>query len=209
MWLARACAGSMSPKVTPPASGRTKPARVRSRVVLPAPFAPVRATASPDAMWKDRSRNRTRSPRETVRESTEIIRAPSSCESLSMTPRSTWIHGRDPQPSLYPAPPQQAFAARVGDLCAPSSTARSACRFSLKVLLENLLRFEDGVSVTRSDIKAVADWQKQGQGRARDRLPPGPRADAGLHRRARRGRPGRHARRHGGARRRPEERSTR
>jgi aconitate hydratase len=36
--------------------------------------------------------------------------------------------------------------------------------------------------------------------RARDRLPPGPRADAGLHRRAGRGRSGRHARRHGQAR---------
>ena len=30
--------------------------------------------------------------------------------------------------------------------------------FSLKVLLENLLRFEDGRSVTADDIKAVADW---------------------------------------------------
>ncbi len=30
--------------------------------------------------------------------------------------------------------------------------------FALKVLLENLLRHEDGVSVTAADIKAVADW---------------------------------------------------
>ncbi|MEM9279678.1 MAG: aconitase family protein, partial [Pseudomonadota bacterium] len=30
--------------------------------------------------------------------------------------------------------------------------------FSLKVLLENLLRFEDGRSVTADDIKAVAHW---------------------------------------------------
>src|ERR1700758_4798543 len=30
--------------------------------------------------------------------------------------------------------------------------------YSLKVLLENLLRFEDGVSVTRSDIEALLDW---------------------------------------------------
>ena len=30
--------------------------------------------------------------------------------------------------------------------------------FSLKVLLENLLRFEDGRSVTADDIRAVADW---------------------------------------------------
>ena len=32
--------------------------------------------------------------------------------------------------------------------------------FSMKVLLENLLRFEDGVTVTTDDIKAICDWQK-------------------------------------------------
>jgi aconitate hydratase len=32
--------------------------------------------------------------------------------------------------------------------------------FSLKVLLENLLRFEDGRSVKADDIRAVADWLK-------------------------------------------------
>src|SRR6201998_2802314 len=30
--------------------------------------------------------------------------------------------------------------------------------YSLKVLLENLLRFEDGVSVTRTDIEALLEW---------------------------------------------------
>src|SRR5215217_225771 len=30
--------------------------------------------------------------------------------------------------------------------------------FSLKVLLENLLRNEDGVSVTKEDIEALASW---------------------------------------------------
>ncbi|QYK44913.1 MAG: aconitate hydratase AcnA [Xanthobacteraceae bacterium] len=33
--------------------------------------------------------------------------------------------------------------------------------FSLKVLLENLIRFEDGRSVTRDDIKALASWGKK------------------------------------------------
>ena len=33
--------------------------------------------------------------------------------------------------------------------------------FTLKVLLENLLRYEDGVSVRTEDIQALADWQKQ------------------------------------------------
>src|SRR6201995_1691591 len=30
--------------------------------------------------------------------------------------------------------------------------------FSLKILLENLLRFEDGVNVTRADIEALLHW---------------------------------------------------
>jgi len=33
--------------------------------------------------------------------------------------------------------------------------------FSMKVLLENLLRFEDGVTVTVEDIQAIVDWQKE------------------------------------------------
>ncbi|WP_205481249.1 aconitate hydratase AcnA [Sphingomonas arenae] len=33
--------------------------------------------------------------------------------------------------------------------------------FSMKVLLENLLRFEDGVTVTRDDLVAMVDWQKE------------------------------------------------
>ena len=32
---------------------------------------------------------------------------------------------------------------------------------SMKVLLENLLRFEDGVTVTRDDLQAMADWTKE------------------------------------------------
>src|SRR5579871_7047879 len=30
--------------------------------------------------------------------------------------------------------------------------------YSLKILLENLLRFEDGVNVTRADIEALLEW---------------------------------------------------
>ncbi len=33
--------------------------------------------------------------------------------------------------------------------------------YSLKVLLENLLRYEDGVTVSREDVVALADWAKQ------------------------------------------------
>jgi aconitate hydratase len=32
--------------------------------------------------------------------------------------------------------------------------------FSMKVLLENMLRFEDGVTVTTDDVKAIIGWQK-------------------------------------------------
>ncbi len=34
--------------------------------------------------------------------------------------------------------------------------------YSLKILLENLLRFEDGVNVTRNDIEALLNWDPQG-----------------------------------------------
>ncbi|MBV8578641.1 MAG: aconitate hydratase, partial [Acetobacteraceae bacterium] len=35
--------------------------------------------------------------------------------------------------------------------------------YSLKILLENLLRFEDGVNVTRADIEALLDWDPKAQ----------------------------------------------
>ncbi|WP_336973345.1 aconitate hydratase AcnA [Sphingobium aromaticiconvertens] len=44
-------------------------------------------------------------------------------------------------------------AAKLGDV--------SRLPFSMKVLLENLLRFEDGVTVTTDDIQAIVDWQKE------------------------------------------------
>ena len=46
--------------------------------------------------------------------------------------------------------------------------------FSLKILLENLLRFEDGVNVTRADIEALLKWDAR-QHRA-TRSPSRPRA---------------------------------
>ena len=44
----------------------------------------------------------------------------------------------------------QAASAQIGDV--------SRLPKSLKVLLENLLRFEDNVSVKADDIKAIAAW---------------------------------------------------
>ena len=35
--------------------------------------------------------------------------------------------------------------------------------FSLKILLENLLRHEDGVDVTRSDIEALCNWDPRAE----------------------------------------------
>src|ERR1700691_6706165 len=35
--------------------------------------------------------------------------------------------------------------------------------YSLKILLENLLRFEDGVNVRRSDIEALLNWDPKAQ----------------------------------------------
>ncbi len=46
----------------------------------------------------------------------------------------------------------EAAATAIGDV--------SRLPFSLKVLLENLLRYEDGRTVSVDDVKAVADWQK-------------------------------------------------
>lgn len=42
-------------------------------------------------------------------------------------------------------------AAKLGDI--------SRLPFSMKVLLENMLRFEDGVTVTTEDAQAIIDWQ--------------------------------------------------
>ena len=53
-------------------------------------------------------------------------------------------------------------------------TGISALPFSLKVLLENLLRHEDGRTVTRDDIIGLSEWLEQPwQERTRDRISPG------------------------------------
>ena len=75
--------------------------------------------------------------------------------------------------------------------------------FSLKVLLENLLRFEDGRSRHRRRHPRRRRLAEEAQLRPRDRLPPGARADAGFHRRSGGRRPRGDARRDDAARRRP------
>ena len=75
--------------------------------------------------------------------------------------------------------------------------------YSIKVLLENVLRLEDGVSVTRRRRRGDRRLGRRGRAQRRDPLPAGAGADAGLHRRAGGGRPGGDARRDGRDRRRP------
>ena len=59
--------------------------------------------------------------------------------------------------------------------------------YSLKVLLENMLRHEDGISVTARRHRGAGQLGPQRRTRYRDRLRPGPHPDAGLHRRTGRG----------------------
>ena len=67
---------------------------------------------------------------------------------------------------------------------------------SLKVLLENLLRNEDGVTVTQDDIKAFAGWlTDKGSAKHEIAYRPARVFDAGLHRSACCCRLSRHARR--------------
>ena len=75
--------------------------------------------------------------------------------------------------------------------------------FSLKVLLENLLRTEGNGSVDAADVEALARWDAKAAAEQGDRLHARARADAGLHRRARGRRPRRDARRDGRDGRRP------
>ena len=65
--------------------------------------------------------------------------------------------------------------------------------YSLKVLLENLLRNEDGRLVTGEQVRGVGRVGSRAAERHRDPVHPGAGVDAGLHRRPVRGRPGRDA----------------
>ena len=76
---------------------------------------------------------------------------------------------------------------------------------SLKVLLENVLRFEDGTSYTVDDAKAVAGWLDRGALRQGGAVQARAHPAAGFHRRPRGGRSGGDARRDHPSRRRSEE----
>ena len=73
--------------------------------------------------------------------------------------------------------------------------------FSLRILLENLLRFEDGKVVAEKDVEALLAWDPKAEPDTEIGVPPGARRAAGLHRRARGGGSRGDARRHRRARR--------
>jgi len=52
---------------------------------------------------------------------------------------------------------------RIHSLAALAERKVRRLPFSLKILLENLLRFEDGVNVTKGDIDALLDWNPHAQ----------------------------------------------
>lgn len=54
--------------------------------------------------------------------------------------------------------------------------------YSLKVLLENLLRTEDGANITADHIRALGGWDSQAQPSQEIQFTCGPRDHAGLHR---------------------------
>jgi aconitate hydratase len=66
--------------------------------------------------------------------------------------------------------------------------------YSIKVLLEAVLRNVDGFAVTEEHVKTVAQYDAKNPGDGRDPVQPRPRGAAGLHGRALRGRPRRPAR---------------
>ena len=77
-------------------------------------------------------------------------------------------------------------AEKIGDV--------SKLPFSLKVLLENMLRFEDGGFQSRPTMRRRSPTGKRTRDRQGNPVPAGARAAAGFHRRALRGRSGSHAR---------------
>ena len=64
----------------------------------------------------------------------------------------------------FKARAQLAVGSRSYEICSFAALPQEKVArlpYSLKILLENLLRFEDGVNVTRGDIEALLDWDPQ------------------------------------------------
>ena len=114
-----------------PPPGAMNPAMARSRLVLPAPFGPVSATASPAASLQARSpANSSRSPRRTARRST-LRRGDHAADPR----RDGAAHGRSRAPaSMTPAAasrgPLSALRGARRDAVCPAISARPRNRFS-------------------------------------------------------------------------------
>ena len=74
--------------------------------------------------------------------------------------------------------------------------------YSMKILLENLLRHEDGRFVKAADVEALATWDVKSTAQKEISFAPGARSAPGFHRRSRGRRSRGDARRHRAARRR-------
>ena len=135
-----------------------------------------------------------------------------------MTPRPE--HRKAARPAAGPTERSARWQTAASTASAPAARSRSGTRrtrssgwprcegaerlpFSLKVLLENLLRTEDGANVTAEQIRALGALGPAGRARHRDPVHAGARDHAGLHRRAVRRRPRHDARGRPRPRRRP------
>ena len=131
-WMAwaRASSGSTpspdaSVKDIRPVSGRSSPATARSRLVLPAPFAPVSAAASPAFRARLKPSNSTRCPRLSARPCTSRA-AIMGCAARGERGRYRPVHKaglRHPRPRGTTAAPNGGTGR--GTLCVPSACARS------------------------------------------------------------------------------------
>ena len=69
-----------------------------------------------------------------------------------------------PQTVSTPAPPSKSATKNTKSTASTRSTSKASppniCPYSLRILLENLLRTEDGRNVKKEDIRALAAWNK-------------------------------------------------
>src|SRR5262245_21730772 len=166
-----------------------RPASVRTSVVLPAPFGPISSRHWPASTAKESPARIARPPRSTDSLSTiSFIRAsPARTPILEPVYIGPWFASRpDLKRAFNSARPVARRCPRMSTPSPDSFKCRKTLKvgsksfqyfslpdaeqnglrglsrlpFSLKVLVENLLRHEDGRSVTAEDIRAVLDWLK-------------------------------------------------
>src|SRR6185437_4531139 len=163
----------------------SSPASPRSRLDLPAPFGPLTISASPAPSANESPATSRRPPRSSVKFSasrriTPFSRPKKRChgpQSLYPTRKVLSITGQTfPHKSESPVASLDSFKSRkkltVGAKTYEYFSLKAAEKnglhgasqlpYSMKIVLENLLRNEDGRSVTKQDIEAVVGWLKHG-----------------------------------------------